>query len=242
MRGARPARRGIRRHAAAALLALALGAAAAGPAAAAAADEVAPADTGSVVGARAVPPGATAPQAAPSAAAPASDAPAARAQAHDVAAAAPPARAAASRGVRIVDFAFSPASVTASVGDTITWTNADAAPHTATADDGSFDTGTLDRGASGSHTFTAAGTFAYVCAIHPSMRGTVTVSDDAAPAPADPPDASPAPGSAAPATPAATPAPAATLPDTGLDARAVALIGVVLLLLGLPLRSSTKPR
>ena len=71
---------------------------------------------------------------------------------------------------------FGPAAITVHVGDTITWTNADAAPHTATADDGSFDTGTLARGQSGSHTFTSAGTFAYHCTIHPSMRATVKVA------------------------------------------------------------------
>ncbi len=77
--------------------------------------------------------------------------------------------------VEIKDFAFHPASVTVNVGDTITWTNQDTAPHTATANDGSFDTGNLNKGQSGSHTFTKAGTFAYICSIHPNMKGTVTV-------------------------------------------------------------------
>jgi hypothetical protein len=63
------------------------------------------------------------------------------------------------------------------VGDTITWTNQDTAPHTATASDGSFDTGNLSKGKSGSITFSKAGTFAYICSIHPSMKGTVTVAD-----------------------------------------------------------------
>src|SRR5690606_33036629 len=54
--------------------------------------------------------------------------------------------------------------LTVSVGDTVSWTNRDAIPHTATASDGSFDSGTL--GATPfTHTFTAAGTFEYVCAI-----------------------------------------------------------------------------
>jgi hypothetical protein len=66
--------------------------------------------------------------------------------------------------------------VTVHVGDTITWTNQDVAPHTATASDGSFDTGNISQGKSGSHTFDTAGTFAYICSIHPSMKGTVTVA------------------------------------------------------------------
>jgi plastocyanin len=84
--------------------------------------------------------------------------------------------AAASTGVTIKDFKFGPASSSVNVGDTITWTNQDVAPHTATASDGSFDTGSLSKGKSGSHTFTKAGTFAYICSIHPSMKGTVTVA------------------------------------------------------------------
>jgi plastocyanin len=84
--------------------------------------------------------------------------------------------AAASTGVTIKDFKFAPASISVSVGDSITWTNQDVAPHTATANDGSFDTGNLSKGKSGSITFSKAGTFAYICSIHPSMKGTVTVA------------------------------------------------------------------
>jgi plastocyanin len=83
--------------------------------------------------------------------------------------------AAASTGVTIKNFKFSPASSSVHTGDTITWTNQDQAPHTATANDGSFDTGTINQGKSGSHTFSKAGTFSYICSIHPSMKGTVTV-------------------------------------------------------------------
>jgi plastocyanin len=57
----------------------------------------------------------------------------------------------------------------------VTTTNADAATHTWTADDGSWDSGSLANGASSTHTFGSAGTFAYHCAIHPSMKGTVVV-------------------------------------------------------------------
>ena len=89
--------------------------------------------------------------------------------------AAPKARAASSQAVPIQGFAFKPATVTVNVGDTVTWTNEDTAPHTATASDGSFDTGSLKKGASGSHTFSKAGSFAYICTIHPNMKGTVVV-------------------------------------------------------------------
>lgn len=83
---------------------------------------------------------------------------------------------AANRAVAISGFSFSPASITVTVGDTVTWTNSDAQAHTATADDASFDTGTIaGSGGTGSATFATAGTFPYHCKIHPTMTGTVTV-------------------------------------------------------------------
>ena len=82
---------------------------------------------------------------------------------------------AADQAVDIAGFAFSPGSVTVDVGDTVTWANADAQGHTATADDGSFDTGTIAGNTSKSVTFATAGTFAYHCKIHPQMTGTVVV-------------------------------------------------------------------
>ncbi|MEM7258676.1 MAG: plastocyanin/azurin family copper-binding protein, partial [Pseudomonadota bacterium] len=53
--------------------------------------------------------------------------------------------------------------------------NQDSAPHTATATSGAFDTGNLTNGQSGSITLTDAGSFDYICAIHPSMKGTIVV-------------------------------------------------------------------
>jgi uncharacterized protein (TIGR03382 family) len=82
---------------------------------------------------------------------------------------------AADQAVSISGFAYSPASVTVSVGDSVTWTNNDGATHTATADGGSFDTGNIGNGASKAVTFATAGTFAYHCAIHSAMHGTVVV-------------------------------------------------------------------
>lgn len=84
-------------------------------------------------------------------------------------------RSAAASGVTIKNFKFAPASITVHVGDTITWSNQDIAPHTATAPDGSFDTGTIDKGKSGSATFSKTGTIPYICSIHPNMKGTVVV-------------------------------------------------------------------
>ena len=75
----------------------------------------------------------------------------------------------------MANFAFSPATVTVSVGDTVTWTNHDNAPHNATADDGSFSTPNINDGQSTSHRFTQQGTFSYICTIHPNMHGTILV-------------------------------------------------------------------
>jgi amicyanin len=87
----------------------------------------------------------------------------------------PKAIAAASGSVTIADFTFSPSSISVDVGDTVTWNNNGPTPHSATANDGSFDTGILRKGQSGSHTFDQAGTYSYVCTPHPFMKGTVVV-------------------------------------------------------------------
>jgi len=71
--------------------------------------------------------------------------------------------------------AYSPNPVSVAVGGTVTWTNNDVTAHDATADDGSFRSGTLAPGATFSKTFSTAGTFTYKCTIHPNMVGTVTV-------------------------------------------------------------------
>ena len=78
--------------------------------------------------------------------------------------------------VSIENFAFNPAAITAKVGDTVTFTNGDSAGHTATLDDGSCFTPTIASGKSDGLTFTAAGTYPFHCAIHSTMKGTITVS------------------------------------------------------------------
>ena len=80
-----------------------------------------------------------------------------------------------SPSVSIEDFYFEPSELTIQPGETVTWTNNGNHPHTVTADDGSFDSGTLQPGESYSHTFPQAGTFSYFCEIHPFMTGSVTV-------------------------------------------------------------------
>ena len=88
---------------------------------------------------------------------------------------APSGEAVRSAKVEIVDFAYDPDPVTIQAGGKVTWINRDSAPHTATADDGSFDTGDLEEGKLGSQSFKNPGTYAYFCEIHPDMKGTVEV-------------------------------------------------------------------
>jgi LPXTG-motif cell wall-anchored protein len=78
-----------------------------------------------------------------------------------------------------VDFDFVPATITISVGDTIVWTNNGASPHTSTSTSTeSWDSGTMNPGATFSHTFGTAGSFPYFCSFHSDlgMTGTVVVA------------------------------------------------------------------
>ncbi len=78
--------------------------------------------------------------------------------------------------VDIVDFEFEPATLTVEAGTEVTFTNDDTSPHTATADDDSFDTDKLDdRGGVGSVQLDEPGSYPYFCEFHPTMRGTVEV-------------------------------------------------------------------
>ena len=79
--------------------------------------------------------------------------------------------------VTISGFAFSPASITVPIGTKVTWTNQDSAAHNIISDDGStFSSPSVPNGGTFSFTFTVAGTFAYHCGIHPSMKATVIVT------------------------------------------------------------------
>ncbi len=66
------------------------------------------------------------------------------------------------------------------VGGTVTWSNLGTQAHTATATDGTFDTQLVTPGASSTVTFATAGTYAYICSVHPTMKGFIVVSADAA--------------------------------------------------------------
>jgi plastocyanin len=78
--------------------------------------------------------------------------------------------------VAIANFAFDPADVSVAAGTTVTWTNDDGTAHRVKANDDSFDSEDLAQGDTFEHTFDTAGTFDYICAIHPSMTGTITVT------------------------------------------------------------------
>jgi plastocyanin len=78
--------------------------------------------------------------------------------------------------VSMEGIAFNPGEITVKVGDTVTWTNNDSVGHDVTGDDfSSGDAGGLSSGETFEHTFDEAGTFDYVCTVHPGMEGTVTV-------------------------------------------------------------------
>jgi plastocyanin len=77
--------------------------------------------------------------------------------------------------VTIAGFAFSPAILTVPVGTTVTWTNNDAATHTATSKTSVFDSKDLTQGKSFSFRFTTPGTYQYICIYHSNMLGTIVV-------------------------------------------------------------------
>ena len=72
---------------------------------------------------------------------------------------------------------YSPNPATVRVGQTVAWKNADSVTHTATANGGAFNTGNIAAGATSNPiAMTTAGSFAYLCTIHPSMVGSLTVT------------------------------------------------------------------
>jgi LPXTG-motif cell wall-anchored protein len=147
------------------------------------------------------------------------------------------ARAAASGSVTIADFQFAPARITIDQGDTVTWTNDGPSAHSATAPDGSFDTGIFPAGESRSHTFDEAGSFSYICTPHANMHGTIVVR--ASQTGGDTPDSSAGEsGGTGGSTGTGSGAEAAqsddgsSLPSTGADAGALLVLGALMLLLG----------
>ena len=79
--------------------------------------------------------------------------------------------------VKIDNFSFGPATLTVSVGTTVTWTNRDDIPHTVTSADDpkAFKSKVLDTDEKFSFTFTEPGTYPYFCSIHPKMTAKVVV-------------------------------------------------------------------
>jgi plastocyanin len=78
--------------------------------------------------------------------------------------------------VNIDGFAFAPATLTVKAGTTVTWTNKDEDPHTVVDNGGAFRSQALGSGGTYSFTFPTAGTFDYICSVHPFMHGTVVVT------------------------------------------------------------------
>lgn len=75
------------------------------------------------------------------------------------------------------DSSYAPSPRVVTAGQTVAWHNAHGMTHTATADGGAFNTGNIGAGATSAPiTMTTAGAFAYHCALHPSMVGTLTVN------------------------------------------------------------------
>jgi plastocyanin len=72
-------------------------------------------------------------------------------------------------------FQFEPASLTIAPGDTVEWRNQDIFAHTASAEDGSWDSGNLPADTSWSAVVSRPGTHAYRCLFHPTMKGQLDV-------------------------------------------------------------------
>jgi plastocyanin len=79
--------------------------------------------------------------------------------------------------IAIENFAFNSSNLTVTKGTTITWVNYDSAPHTVTSDTGTMlNSKPIQKGESFEFTFNQSGTFTYHCAIHPMMKGSITVN------------------------------------------------------------------
>ena len=77
--------------------------------------------------------------------------------------------------VDIRDYAFNPAQLNVAPGTTVRFVNNDTVPHTATANDGLFDSGVLEPGSSFDVWLDGSGTVTYHCELHPDMQGSIVV-------------------------------------------------------------------
>lgn len=80
--------------------------------------------------------------------------------------------------VSIANMVFDPSELRIASGTTVIWTNKEAIPHTVTSSEGTLASDTLQQNDTFRHTFDATGSVDYFCAIHPNMKGTITVTDD----------------------------------------------------------------
>ena len=111
--------------------------------------------------------------------------------------------------VAIRDFEFGPSELTIDAGTRVTFDNRGSAAHTVTAQDASFDSGLIAPGAAWDRTFATAGTFAFVCAFHPQMTGTIRVQDASGAGAGVGPDVAPTVAPTATAPPSSTAQPSA---------------------------------
>jgi plastocyanin len=78
--------------------------------------------------------------------------------------------------VTVEHLMFMPATVRVGLGEQVTWTFPEVTQHTTTSDQGFWDSGARAGGATYARAFTSAGTFAYHCSFHSTMRGSVAVA------------------------------------------------------------------
>lgn len=73
---------------------------------------------------------------------------------------------------------FIPPEVTVTVGQTVTWTNTDPFPHNVSSNAGTFSSKNLEAGGVWKFTPRRAGSFPYVCTLHPGIKGTLVVKKE----------------------------------------------------------------
>lgn len=78
--------------------------------------------------------------------------------------------------VVIEAFAFVPSRLEIQAGDTVEWINRDLAPHTVTAEEADWDSGSMAKHARFARLFSQPGSVPYVCIFHPHMRGEIVVT------------------------------------------------------------------
>jgi plastocyanin len=87
----------------------------------------------------------------------------------------PPTGATQSHTITIENMQFSPAQLAVHRGDRIVWVNKDLFPHTATANNKAFDSGSIAAGSSWTYVANKPGDYAYGCTFHPTMKGALKV-------------------------------------------------------------------